>query len=1000
MSSLLPRFFIALAVLLTLVGCSANDEPGALLAAALDASVNDSITPAPPVVSAGTDDAAKASVLAAYVAMEQAAGKTDARYHLARTGEAFGGHNFAQGFDATFDARGFEVKHEQDGWHARVETRAIRCGDARIEVGAGPMRNVEGEPHRVSMARAVNGAAFEEWAVNGPLGVEQGFTFPSDPCAGRADEIVIEVAVEGMTPAANGNMVALRDDAGNTRATVSALYAQDAVGKVLDGRLAASGETLELRVKVAGAQWPVTIDPIVATQVAKLMQQSTVANAALGTSVAVSGAVALVGAPDGMAGAAYVFAQFGSSWVYQATLTADDGVTNDKFGSAVAMDGQTALVGARYKFGSTSQQGAAYVFVQSGTTWTQQAKLLADDYAAYDEFGSSVSLSNTTALVGAQMKTIGANGRQGAAYVFERSGTTWTQEVKLTGSDGASEDQFGISTALRGTTAVVGASRKTVGGNVYRGAAYVFVRGGTGWSEQAILTASDGMASHGFGCSVAVDGPSALIGSRGAAAAYVFSQSGSLWTEQSKLTPSDADGSSAFGSAVALEGTTALVGAPGVTGGGAAYVFVQSGGIWSQKPKLTAYDRASGDTFGSAVALRGGTAIVGAPNKSANTGAAYGFVGPVSWVQTETLTPLYGQSGDTFGTSVAVKGTTAVVGVPNKTWGYHLFYGIAYVFTRSGAVWSLQAVLHPDYIAGNANRFGASVALDGTSALVGATGVSGIQGQQQQGAAYVFVQNGTAWPQQAVLGATGGAAYDVFGKAVAINGDLAIVGADGRSGGKGAAYVFVRTGATWTQQAELAATGGVASDAFGGSVAISETTAAVGARNKTVGANTGQGAAYVFLQTGATWSQQAQVVAGDGAAGDQFGTSIAVRGTALLVGGPGKTIAGHAEQGAAYVFGRSGTLWTPEGRLTASDGAAAGHLGTSVALDGLAALVGANGSSSQQGAALEFVHFEQPATPFGGGLDPSRPGVEPDPASKHVENVGSGRSPSLRCLSA
>ena len=296
MSSLLPRFVVVLAVLLTLVGCSANDEPGALLAAALDASVNEANTPPPRSVSAGTDDAAKASVMAAYVAMEQAVGKTDARYHLARNGDVLGGHNFAQGFDATFDARGFEVKHGQDGWHARIETRAIRCGTVRIEVGAGQVRSVAGEPHRVSIARAVKNDAFEEWAVNGPLGVEQGFTFPGDPCAGNASRMTIEVGVDGMVPVANGNAVALQDDKGKG-ATVSGLSARDATGRVLTAHLVAAPGAVEIVVDTSDARWPVVVDPVYSNIVPELGKDDGASGDQFGASVALGGSIALVGAP-------------------------------------------------------------------------------------------------------------------------------------------------------------------------------------------------------------------------------------------------------------------------------------------------------------------------------------------------------------------------------------------------------------------------------------------------------------------------------------------------------------------------------------------------------------------------------------------------------------------------------------------------------------------------------------------------------------------------------
>jgi hypothetical protein len=176
----------------------------------------------------------------------------------------------------------------------------------------------------------------------------------------------------------------------------------------------------------------------------------------------------------------------------QAKLTASDGAAGDSFGSSVALSGDTALVGAPYDdVGANTDQGSAYVFVRSGATWSQQAKLIASDGAAYDYLGASVALSGDTALVGAHWNEIGANFDQGSAYVFVRSGTTWSQQAELTAADGTTWDSFGHSVALSGDTALVGANWD----DTCQGSAYAFVRSGATWNQQAKLTASDGAAS-------------------------------------------------------------------------------------------------------------------------------------------------------------------------------------------------------------------------------------------------------------------------------------------------------------------------------------------------------------------------------------------------------------------------------------------------------------------------------------------------------------------------
>jgi uncharacterized protein (TIGR03437 family) len=242
-----------------------------------------------------------------------------------------------------------------------------------------------------------------------------------------------------------------------------------------------------------------------------------------GISVSVSGGTAVVGAlgKNGDQGAAYVFVQSGTAWSQQQELTASDGEANENFGNSVSVSGDTAVIGAPDE---NSLQGAAYVFVQSGGVWSQQKKLTASDGAANDFFGFSASLDGTTAVIGA----LGKSGNQGAAYVFVQSGATWNQQRELTASDGAANDNFGRSVSVSGNTAVIGAFWKTVDSLTYQGAAYVFVLSGGTWNQQQELTASDGAGESFFGCSVSVSGGTALIGayvkSGQMGAAYVFAQ--------------------------------------------------------------------------------------------------------------------------------------------------------------------------------------------------------------------------------------------------------------------------------------------------------------------------------------------------------------------------------------------------------------------------------------------------------------------------------------------
>jgi hypothetical protein len=336
----------------------------------------------------------------------------------------------------------------------------------------------------------------------------------------------------------------------------------------------------------------------------------------------------------------------GSGWVMLAftkpetpvpfTGVASDAQIQNYFGSSVSISGDYAIVGAYQAINNGIAQGAAYVFLRTGNTWTQQAKLIANDGAANDNFGSTVAISGSYAIVDAQTANIGNNIDQGAAYVFVRNGTTWTQQAKLTANDGVSIDQFGFSVAMSGDYAIVGARFADVAGNTNQGAAYIFLRNGTTWAQQAKLTANDGAATDYFGQSVAINGTYALVGAplQNAAgntnqgAAYVFVRSGTTWTQQAGITASDGLDFDSFGHSVALDGEYALIGAidddiGSVSNQGSAYVFKRTGTTWSQQAKLVAPNGRSAEQFGFSIALKDDYALVGGRFLGENTDRAY-----------------------------------------------------------------------------------------------------------------------------------------------------------------------------------------------------------------------------------------------------------------------------------------------------------------------------------------------------------------------------------------
>ncbi len=250
-------------------------------------------------------------------------------------------------------------------------------------------------------------------------------------------------------------------------------------------------------------------------------------------------------------------------------LVAGDAAAVDSFGFPVAVSGDTVVVGARFDDDAGLSSGSAYVFVRSGTTWTQQQKLTAGDAAALDFFGSAVAVSGDTAVVGA-LRDDDAGADTGSAYVFVRSGTTWTQQQKLIASDAAAGDNLGWAVAISGDTFVVGAWFPN-DAFPQNGSAYVFVRSGTTWAEQQKLTASDAVldpVGDRFGTLLAISGDTVVVGAHGdsdaglgSGSAYVFVRSGTTWTERQKLTASDAGARDFFGYAVAIDGDTVVAGA-------------------------------------------------------------------------------------------------------------------------------------------------------------------------------------------------------------------------------------------------------------------------------------------------------------------------------------------------------------------------------------------------------------------------------------------------------
>ncbi|WP_438000312.1 thrombospondin type 3 repeat-containing protein [Sorangium sp. So ce185] len=517
------------------------------------------------------------------------------------------------------------MRLEHEGWSFSLATARYGCAGALRPVGS-----VEptGEKNRVEYRRdGATGVGLVEWYVNGPLGLEQGFTLPAAPDCGngaRPEEVVIELSVAGAVPAQSvdgGGEVTLREPGGTRVARYGELYVHDDVEQQLPARLEVRDGSVAIRVDVRRAAYPVLVDPFVWV-LSKVSANDGMPYDYFGSSVALSGDTAVVGAPyDDGHGSVYIFARIGDAWFQQIKLSPHDASGDDRFGVSVAISGDTVLIGAERNDSRGSETGAAYVFVRSGAAWSLQAKLHPAGVVHDAAFGHSVAISGDLALVGSPNHSL--------VHVFARDGGVWSEQDVISDIDGFSS--FGQSVSLSGDTALIGAPNGHVVGGPTAGVAHVFVGTRTRWTRQAELRPGDLGSRASFGESVAIAGQTALVGAPHAAgpdsgAAYIFVRSGATWLQQHRVVENRGD----FGISVALEGDAAVIGPSWDSDAGmsAARVFVRSGVTWSLEASLTSTDGVADDYFGTAVALSGDTALVGAyreDDSGTDSGMVYSF---------------------------------------------------------------------------------------------------------------------------------------------------------------------------------------------------------------------------------------------------------------------------------------------------------------------------------------------------------------------------------------
>ena len=600
--------------------------------------------------------------------------------------------NQPQGMLATFAPEAIRLRASESSM--RLRSIGVGYGDALQPTTHIATRS---EGPRVEMDRTSH---VTEWWINRAAGLEQGFTLREQP-GGRADGawLRVSLAVDGdLKPqvAADGQSAMFVATDGTTRVNYDHLVSTDATGRVLPTRMRTDGAHLWLETDDTNAVYPVTVDPMFTAPIVgrgKYIKASNTSSADnFGYAVALSGDTAVIGAyqEDGGgtgsnppsddnivdAGAAYVFVRNAGVWSQQAYLKAPNPQFFDYFGWSVGVSGDTVVVGSLLEDGSgtgvdpvhddnAEDSGAAFVFVRNGTTWSQQAYLKPSNTEAYDFFGWSVAVSGDSVIVGSLLEDGGGTGvnpsvdengpDSGAAYVFTRSGVTWSQQAYIKASNPGAGDQFGSSIALDGDTALVGAlAEDGSGANVDpgdnddlldAGAAYVFFRSSGTWSQQAYLKASNPGGEDFFGWSVAISGDDLVVGAgqedgsgigvnpggnenaADAGAAYVFTRNGSSWFPTAYLKASNTGAGDWFGQSVGISGNLIIVGAyledgsgigvnpssdDALGAAGAAYIFFRFGSTWSSEAYIKSSNSGFVDYFGYAVAVSGDTFLVGA----------------------------------------------------------------------------------------------------------------------------------------------------------------------------------------------------------------------------------------------------------------------------------------------------------------------------------------------------------------------------------------------------
>ncbi|MBN1831791.1 MAG: hypothetical protein JW896_06725, partial [Deltaproteobacteria bacterium] len=568
-----------------------------------------------------------------------------------------------------------------------------------------------------------------------------------------------------------------------------------------------------------------------------------------------------------------------------------------------------------------------------------EVKLKASDAEVDDGFGYWADIDDDYTIVGSPWED--ENGvDSGAAYIFKRNENAWTEHAKITAGDAQEGDLFGISVSIDGDYAIVGAG----GHENDKGAAYVFRLEGAAWIEQAIITAGDAQEGDLFGSSVSIDGDYAIVGAGGdenyKGSAYIYRLEGAAWVEQAKLTASDGGEWSFFGSSVSICGEYAIIGARYANYGlGAAYIFRLDGDTWTEQAKLTAGGAEEGDFFGGSVSIDGDYAIVGADGDENEKGAAYIFrLEGSAWVEHARLTASDGEEYDYFGIPVAINGLSAIVGSSGDD-DRGAESGAVYIYTiDEGTGPPSITVTEPDGI---------------DDAAIVSFGIQWTDFDPDDDATISLYYDDNDADADGTLIVSGlsedpdGEGNDeyVWDVSMLLDGTYYVYAVI--EDGENDPVVDYSNGPITIDRQKMGLTPGTPSlgAQFGYSVDVDGSSIIVGAWGEEN--NTGSASIY-NLYSGL--NEQAKLTAGDGQEDDYFGYSVALSGDYAIVGAYGD----DNLKGAAYVFKYDGSTWSEQAKIVSGDGAEYDYFGYSVAMSGDYAVVGALYADEGAGASYIF----------------------------------------------